>query len=123
VRIDKIPVSGSITTKTLEQIAKSEIVLADLTGGRPNCYYETGYAHALGKEMILTIRKRSTKHFSLSVHQFIEWTDADVLQREIMARLEKIRKRKELLLDEGSEMETNTTPIQPAVEKGAAPSR
>jgi TIR domain len=103
VRIDKIPVVGSITTKTLEQIAKSDIVLADLTGGRPNCYYETGYAHALGKEMILTIRKRATKHFSLSVHQFIEWTEGEGLKREIMTRLEKIRKRKESFPDETAE--------------------
>jgi hypothetical protein len=110
VRIDKIPVSGSITTKTLEQIAKSDIVLADLTGGRPNCYYETGYAHALGKELILTIRKRSTKHFSLSVHQFIEWTDGDGLKRELMARLEKIRKRKESLPDELVEGEAGPPP-------------
>ena len=37
------------------------VVLADLTGERPNCYFEAGYAHALGKQLILTIRKGEPK--------------------------------------------------------------
>jgi hypothetical protein len=102
VRIDRVPVAGSITTETLQQIAKSEVVLADLTGGRPNCYYETGYAHALGKDVILSIRKRSAKHFSLRVHQFIEWDHAEGLKKQITARLERIHKQKGSLSEEGA---------------------
>lgn len=110
LRIDRVPVAGSITSETLQQIAKSEVVLADLTGGRPNCYYETGYAHALGKDVILSIRKRSAKHFSLRVHQFIEWSDAEGLKKQITARLEKIRKQKDSLPEDGAEAEASPTP-------------
>jgi len=31
--------------------------LADLIGSRPNCYFETGVAVAIGGELILTIKK------------------------------------------------------------------
>ncbi len=55
VRIDEIQDSGRITNQVLESIAESQFVLSDLSGERPNCYYETGFAHALGRELILTI--------------------------------------------------------------------
>nr|MDQ3818355.1 TIR domain-containing protein [Acidobacteriota bacterium] len=57
IRIDEVQDSGTITEQILKQISNSEIVFADLTGERPNCYYEAGYAHALQKEIILTVRK------------------------------------------------------------------
>ncbi len=87
VRIDEVQDSGRITDQILESIAKSRAVLADLTGGRPNCYYEAGFSHALGKEMILTIRSSETIHFDLSGYRFIEWeTDAD-FKRKLTQRL------------------------------------
>src|SRR3972149_9074571 len=55
IRIDEIQDSGQITDQVLRHIAESKYILADLSGERPNCYYETGFAHALGKQMILTI--------------------------------------------------------------------
>ena len=38
------------------QIAKADLIVADLTGRNPNVFYETGYAHALGKRVILLTR-------------------------------------------------------------------
>jgi len=49
LRIDEIQDSGKITDQILDKISESKYIIADLTGERPNCYYECGFAHALGK--------------------------------------------------------------------------
>jgi hypothetical protein len=95
LRIDEVQDSGRITNQILEEIAKSEIVLADLTGERPNCYYEAGFAHAIGKEMIFTIHKGSSIHFDLSGYRFIEWETEYELRRELSKRFKAIRQKKE----------------------------
>jgi nucleoside 2-deoxyribosyltransferase len=93
LRIDEIQDSGRITNQILEEIAQSEIVFADLTGERPNCYYEAGFAHAIGKEIIFTIHKGSTIHFDLAGHRFIEWETEEELRRELKTRIGAIKKR------------------------------
>lgn len=95
LRIDEIQDSGRINDQILEEIAQSEIVLADLTGERPNCYYEAGFAHAIGKEIIFTVRQGSVIHFDLAAHRFIEWeTEAD-LRRQLQKRFKAIVQRKQ----------------------------
>jgi nucleoside 2-deoxyribosyltransferase len=90
VRIDEIQDSGKITDQILEYIASSKYVLADLTGERPNCYYECGFAHALGKELIFTIKGNQGVHFDLAGYRFITWnTEAD-LRRKLRQRLNNL---------------------------------
>lgn len=91
LRIDEVENAGSITDQTLQQIERSAVVLADLTGERPNCYFEAGYAHALGKQLILTIRKGEPKHFNLADRRFIEWATDKELFDALQRRLESIR--------------------------------
>lgn len=86
IRIDEIQDSGQITDQVLRHIAESKYVLADLSGERPNCYYETGFAHALGKELILTIKKSDTIHFDLAGYRFIQWETEAELRREFRKR-------------------------------------
>jgi hypothetical protein len=93
LRIDEVQDSGRITNQILEEIARSEIVLADLTGERPNCYYEAGFAHAIGKEMIFTIRKGDSIHFDLAGYRFIEWETEQNLRQELQKRLRAIKQK------------------------------
>lgn len=65
-------------------------MLADLSGERPNCYYETGYAHALKKDMVLTIREEDRIHFDLSHYRFIVWDTESNLRRKLRRRLERM---------------------------------
>lgn len=90
VRIDEIQDSGKITDQVLEHIATSKYVLADLSGERPNCYYEAGFAHALGKQLILTIRKSDTIHFDLAGYRFIQWETEAELRRELNRRFQNL---------------------------------
>lgn len=62
-----------------------------LTGERPNCYFEAGYAHALRKQLILTIRKGEKVHFNLAERRFIEWATGKELLDAHYRRLESIR--------------------------------
>jgi nucleoside 2-deoxyribosyltransferase len=90
LRIDEIQDSGRITDEIVEEISKSRIVLADLSGERPNCYYEAGFAHALGKEMIFTIKKGTAIHFDLSGYRFIEWETEQELREKLEERFKYI---------------------------------
>jgi len=90
VRVDEIQDSGKINDQILENIAKSCLIISDLSGERPNCYYETGFAHALGKDIILTIHEDSDIHFDLSSHRFIQWKTEKALREQLRQRLQSL---------------------------------
>lgn len=93
VRIDEIPDSGKISDQILEMIAESKYIIADLSGGRPNCYYEAGFAHALGKELILTIRDEEVVHFDLLGYRFIQWKTESDLKKKLTQRLKALEEQ------------------------------
>lgn len=93
VRIDSFENSGKIKNQILDEIYNSEVVLADLTGERPNCYYEAGYAYALGKEVILTAKNGTNVHFDLIANRIIFWDTESDLRVALNNRLKAIRER------------------------------
>jgi hypothetical protein len=88
LRVDEIHDAGQIPRQVLENIARSEIVLAELSGSRPNCYYEAGYAQALGKTMIFSIREGEAIHFDLGAYRFIQWKTEEDLRQKLRQYLE-----------------------------------
>ena len=90
IRVDKIQDAGKISDQILENIATSRLVISDLSGERPNCYYETGFAHALGKELILTIREGDDIHFDLAGYRFIVWKTEAELRKKLRKRLDSL---------------------------------
>lgn len=79
--------AGPISFEILESIANSKIIFSDLTGSRPNCYYETGFAQALGKELILSIREGESIHFDLKNYRFMIWKTENDLRNRLISRL------------------------------------
>lgn len=90
VRVDEIQDSGKISDQILDLISESKYVLSDLTGSRPNCYYETGFAHAMGKEIILTCNKSEKIHFDLAGYRFITWETESDFRKQLEARIKGI---------------------------------
>jgi hypothetical protein len=52
-RIDEQVFQDSILARIYNQISKADLIIADLTGRNANVFYETGYARASGKRLIL----------------------------------------------------------------------
>ena len=93
VRIDEINSSGVITEEILEKIKSSAYLLVDMTGERPNVYYELGFAHGLGKDfkrIVLMARKGTKRHFDIQSMRTIIYKDHKGLRRALHRRLNAI---------------------------------
>lgn len=64
-RVDQQIFSERILDRIYNQIAKADIVIADMTGRNANVFYEVGYAHALGKQTVLLTRTKADIPFDL----------------------------------------------------------
>lgn len=59
IRIDKEHALEDLVGRIKKEIRGALFVVADLTDERPSCYFETGYAEALGKPVIYVASKQS----------------------------------------------------------------
>lgn len=65
VRADELFSTGTVIEQIWEQIQKSKILLADLTGKNANVFYELGLAHAARKPVVFTSGDVSDVPFDL----------------------------------------------------------
>jgi hypothetical protein len=70
-RVDEQLFKNSILERIYNQISKADIVISDMTGRSPNVFYETGYAHALGKNVILLTQNHKDIPFDLKHYPHI----------------------------------------------------
>lgn len=93
-RADDIEHSGKITEEIINKIKTSEFLYADLTGARPNVYYEVGFAHALSKKVILFRKSDESLHFDLAGYNCPEYKNLSDLENKLIRRLESMTGRK-----------------------------
>lgn len=70
-RVDEQVFEGSILSRIYNQIEKADIIVADLSRKNPNVFYETGYAHALNKSVILLTQNAEDISFDLKHYPHI----------------------------------------------------
>jgi hypothetical protein len=90
VTADEIEHEDAITDRILEEIETNEFLVADLTGERPNVYYEVGHAHARGKRVILYRQTGTKVHFDISHRNCPEYQNISDLKQQLRKRMESV---------------------------------
>jgi len=70
-RVDETHFTGDVLNRIRGGIETSNLVIADLTEGRPNVYLEVGYAWGRGIPVIFVAKKGEKLHFDVSTHRCI----------------------------------------------------
>ena len=73
---------------TLATIASAELVIADLSHERPSCYFELGYAVALGKPVVLVAGAGTPLHYTDPDHRPIFYESQPALRAIVAAALD-----------------------------------
>ena len=96
VRIDEQDHNDKIDDRIIAEIRRSRFVVADFTqgkdGARGGVYYEAGFAHGLGIEVIFTCRKDVLKHVHFDTRQYnhIVWETPVELRQKLAARISAV---------------------------------
>ena len=86
-RVDEPQSNERITDRILESIRKAEYVIVDLTGSRPNVFYEAGYAQGLKKTPIYIARDGTKLEFDLKDYPIIFFRSMKELKDGLERRL------------------------------------
>lgn len=88
-RVDEQLFSESILERIYNQIAKADLIISDMTGRNPNVFYETGYAHALDKQVIHLTQESNDIPFDMQHYPHIIYGGSVAkLKRELKRRVE-----------------------------------
>jgi len=97
-RVDKEAFTGDILKRIKERIESADLMIADLTGARPNVYLEVGYAWGRETRVILVIRDGQIPEFDAQGQRCIYYTR----YRHLADELEKLIRGLFHLEDEAS---------------------
>lgn len=81
-RVDEQMYKEGILDRIYNQINKADIIVADMTGKNANVFYEVGYAHALGKIVLLLTQDVNDIPFDLQHRPHIDYGGSIVTLKE-----------------------------------------
>jgi hypothetical protein len=86
-RVDFEAHTEAIDARITNSIRESRFVIADATGGRPNVYYEAGFAQGLGKPLIWTVNEAEKDNIPFDTRQYphVVWSEVDKLAKDLAA--------------------------------------
>ena len=93
-RVDEPQSNERITDRILESIRKAEYVIVDLSGSRPNVFYEAGYAQGLKKTPIYVARQGTKLEFDLKDYPVIFFCGMKELKDNLEKRLRGLAEAK-----------------------------
>ncbi|HEY9285915.1 MAG TPA: nucleoside 2-deoxyribosyltransferase [Pyrinomonadaceae bacterium] len=83
-RVDEQRYAEGILDRIYNQINKADVIVADMTGQNPNVFYEVGYAHALGKIVLLVTQNTDDIPFDLKHrHHIVYGGSIEKLRQEL----------------------------------------
>jgi hypothetical protein len=104
VRADKISKPGMITGQVIDHLCRAKLVIADLSFGNPNVYYELALRHATRKAVVQIIR--TSDRLPFDVGQFrtvtIDMTDIYTLVPQLDLHRQEITRQCRAALEEGA---------------------
>ncbi len=78
-------------------IARSKVVVCDLSGRNANVFYEVGIAHTLGRDVVLITQSHDDVPFDLRHHRYITYLNnsegLDALRQSLTSRLRTLMAR------------------------------
>lgn len=97
IREDHEATPGSITRNIILNLADADMVIADLTGGNANVFYELGIRHVMAKSRtVLICHKDSPIPFDTAAYQVVPYSDDAYSSHEVHQRIvEAIRLREQ----------------------------
>lgn len=116
VRADKISKPGLITGQVIDHITRAPMVIADLSFGNPNVYYELALRHATRRPIVQLIR--SSDPLPFDVGQFrtvvIDMTSIFTLVPALDLHRQEIARQCRAALDEGKMAESPLSQFYPS---------
>jgi hypothetical protein len=89
VRADEIYGPEIILADIMKQINESKLVIAEITAGNPNVFYEIGYAQAIGKPIILIAEQGTTPPFDVSPFRILFYENSIAGKKRVEEGLKK----------------------------------
>jgi hypothetical protein len=88
-RVDKLLTSIPIIEDIKKLLTTADLIIADLTDGNPNVYYEAGFAHALGKKVILIAQDGTDLKFNVRHIRIHFYKDPEDLRRKLKKAIDQ----------------------------------
>jgi hypothetical protein len=87
-RVDEQIFLESILHRIYGQIERADLVIAEMSGRNPNVFYETGFAHGIGKPVILLTRTTDDIPFDLRHYPHVVYAGRiSTLKQELEKRV------------------------------------
>ncbi|MDD4858823.1 MAG: hypothetical protein PHR56_01260 [Dehalococcoidales bacterium] len=110
-RADAIATPGVITSQIIQRIMYDDLVVADLSGGNPNVYYELAVRHMTKKPIVQLVAEGERLSFDVSVQRTISFNYQD------LRSVDECKKRlKEQILNVEKDPTKVDSPISQAVD-------
>ena len=92
IRIDQTDYNEGVCDEIIAHLRNARFVIAELTGNNQGVYYEAGFAHGLGKQVIFTCKKSyfdaNPVHFDVRHYNFILWENTEDLKTRLRNRIQ-----------------------------------